>query len=81
MTESTAENGHALPPASMPDVRQLLQECPASYLNTSRGAGHLKTRKRSREDGRRNLVRARLTPEQLTEAQRLAREWDEAHPR
>ena len=29
----------------------------------------------------RDRIAERLTPEQLTEAQRLAREWDEAHPR
>ena len=29
----------------------------------------------------RDRARARMTPEQVAEAQRLAREWDEAHPR
>ena len=30
---------------------------------------------------RRDDVAARMTPEQIAEAQRIAREWDEAHPR
>jgi len=29
----------------------------------------------------RNLVADRMTPIQIAEAQRLAREWDAAHPR
>jgi hypothetical protein len=29
----------------------------------------------------RDKVASRLTPDQRAEAQRLAREWDEAHPR
>jgi hypothetical protein len=29
----------------------------------------------------RDRVRSRMTPEQIAEAQRLAREWDAAHPR
>ena len=29
----------------------------------------------------RDRARARMTPEQIADAQRLAREWDEAHPR
>ena len=46
-------------------------------LAASRSTGDL------REDAveNRNTVAARMTAEQLAEAQRLAREWDEAHPR
>ena len=29
----------------------------------------------------RDALAARMTPDQLTEAQRLARDWDAAHPR
>ena len=29
----------------------------------------------------RSLVAGMMTPDQVAEAQRLAREWDEAHPR
>jgi TPR repeat protein len=29
----------------------------------------------------RDLLRTQMTPEQIAEAQRLAREWDLAHPR
>ena len=55
MTEKTAENGQATQRAAPQDARQLLQEFANSYLNTSKGAAHLKAYERCREAGRQNL--------------------------
>ena len=36
---------------------------------------------RDRRERNRDIIAAKMTAEQVVEAQRLAREWDEAHPR
>jgi len=46
-------------------------------LSASRSSGELRDDAASNRD----RVANRLTPDQRAEAQRLAREWDEAHPR
>jgi len=46
-------------------------------LAASRMTGEMREKTASARDE----IRALMTPEQVAEAQRLAREWDEAHPR
>jgi TPR repeat protein len=46
------------------------------WLNLSATSGHGEDAVKARD-----LVANNLSPDQLAEAQRLAREWDEAHPR
>jgi len=44
-------------------------------------ASRLTGEDRDQAVGNRDFIANRLSPDQLAEAQRLAREWDAAHPR
>ena len=52
-----------------------------AHMWVTLAASRLTGEDRDQAVGSRDMTANLMTPEQLAEAQRLAREWDEAHPR
>ena len=61
--------------------RGVPQDYVQAYMWLSLSASRSSGEARDRAVDNRDRVASRLTPDQRAEAQRLAREWDEAHPR
>ena len=61
--------------------RGVPQDYVQAYMWLSLSASRSSGEARDRAVNNRDITYERLTPDQRAEAQRLAREWDEAHPR
>ena len=80
-----ADQGHASAQVGLGSMYINGEGVPQSYVQAhmwhnlvaSRATGEM----RERAVRNRDRARARMTVEQVAEAQRLAREWDAAHPR
>jgi TPR repeat protein len=61
--------------------RGVLQDYVQAYMWSNLAASRSTGEDREGSVGLRDGVAGRMTADQLAEAQRLVREWDEAHPR
>ena len=61
--------------------RGVLQDYVQAYMWINLAASRLTGAEQRDAVEQRNSVAQRMTPTQIAEAQRLAREWDRAHPR
>ena len=80
-----AEQGHAEAQLKLGAMyasgRGMPQDFETAYMWLNLAASRSTAEQRERAVEARDAVAARLTPEGQSEAQRRAREWDEAHPR